>query len=116
VTAVSEQAESQSAGLRYRKAGDVHEKTIGETFFLFTPRGGFYGFDGVGRNAWDLIVAGHTMAEIVDELSAQFDADVAAVRADVAEFVRDIRSQGLVEPITDAGGAAVAADVSPETT
>lgn len=82
---------------RYRRADDVREKTLGETFFLFTPRGGFYGFDGIGRDIWDLIVSGRTEEEVVDDILASYDADPASVRADVAEFVHDVRAQGLVE-------------------
>lgn len=87
-----------TASVRFRKASDVREKTVGETFFLFTPRGGFYGFDGVGRDIWDLVVAGRSAGEIVEEIARTYDADVDAVRDDVAEFLRDIRDQGLVEP------------------
>jgi hypothetical protein len=86
---------------RYRRAPDVREKTVGETFFLFTPRGGFYGFDGLGHDVWDLLVAGHTVDEVVDEISAMYDADTTAVREDVAEFVTDVCSQGLVEEDLD---------------
>jgi len=90
-----------TASVRYRKARDVREKTVGQTFFLFTPRGGFYGFDGAGREIWDLVVAGRTGEEIVEEISNLYDADVAVVRDDVAEFVRDISDQGLVEAEAD---------------
>jgi len=85
---------------RYRRADDVHEKTLGEAFFLFTPRGGFYGFDGVGRDIWDLIVAGRTEDEIVDDIAARYEVDPAAARADVVDLIGDVRAQGLVEITT----------------
>lgn len=75
----------------------MREKTLGQTFFLFTPRGGFYGFDGVGRDIWELVVAGRTVEEIVEEITSTYDADAGAVLDDVAAFVRDVRDQGLVE-------------------
>jgi hypothetical protein len=88
---------------RYRRAAGVLEKTVGETFFLFAPRGGFYGFDGVGREIWDLVAAGRSIEEIVRAVAEAYDADPLTVRADVAEFVRDVLDQGLVEVVPDAG-------------
>lgn len=85
--------------MRYRKADDVREKTLGEAFFVFTPRGGFYGFDGVGRDLWRLVVAGRSPEEIVEEIAAEYDADAAEVSRDVAEFLRDVRDQRLVVPL-----------------
>lgn len=89
--------------VRYRRAPDVHEKTLGQSFFLFTPRGGFYGFDGVGRDIWELVVAGRSAEEIVAALCSTYDADARAVRDDVAAFVRDVTDQGLVEAVADPG-------------
>jgi hypothetical protein len=85
--------------MRYRKADDVREKTLGEAFFVFTPRGGFYGFDGVGRHIWRLVVAGHSQEEIVETIAAEYDAAAAAVGRDVAEFVSDVLDQRLVVPL-----------------
>ncbi len=85
--------------MRYRKADDVREKTLGEAFFVFTPKGGFYGFDGVGRYIWRLVVAGRSQEEIVEAIAAEYDADAAAVGRDVAEFVSDVVDQRLVLPL-----------------
>ena len=84
---------------RYRKAADVREKSLGGTFFLFTPRGGF---DGVGRDIWELVVAGRTLDEIVEEICSAFDAEVATVRHDVVQLIGDVCDQGLVEVDTGA--------------
>lgn len=91
------------AGQRFRKTADVREKTLGESFFVFTPRGGFYGFDGVGRDIWRLVVAGRSVEEIVEEITAVYEADAAAVSGDVGEFLRDVLDQGLVEARPEEG-------------
>ena len=84
---------------RYRKADDVREKTLGEAFFVFTPRGGFYGFDGVGLDIWRLVVAGRSVEEIVEEIAADYETHPAEVTGDVEEFVHDVHEQGLVVPV-----------------
>jgi hypothetical protein len=72
---------------------------MGETFFVFTPRTGFYGFDGVGRDIWRLVIAGRSEEEIVQEIAAEYDADADDVSRDIAEFVRDVTGQRLVVPL-----------------
>ena len=84
--------------MRYRRTDGVHEKTVGDTFFLLGPGRVFYSFDGTGRDIWDLLVAGHTVDEIVQEICATYEAEADVVRDDVLELVRDVQEHGLVEP------------------
>jgi hypothetical protein len=88
--------------MRCRRKDGVHEKTVGDTFFLHGPGRMFYSFDGIGRDIWDLLVAGRTVDEIVQEICAAYDAEAGSVREDVLQLVRDVLEQGLVEPVEGA--------------
>jgi hypothetical protein len=87
--------------MAYRRCDGVHEKTVGDVFFLFKPGlNGYYGFSGIGRELWAAIIAGEPVEQIVDRIVSTYAVDADKARLDTDEFVRDLVGQGLIEEIS----------------
>jgi hypothetical protein len=64
---------------------------------LLNPRNGeYYTLDEVGGQIWNLCDGAHTVAEMVAAISAEFDAPVTEIEADVHELLSDLASEQLV--------------------
>ena len=58
--------------------------------------GGYYALDEVGAMIWELCDGGRAVGDIVALLCEEFDAPEATVRADVLEFIGDLRRERLL--------------------
>ncbi|MBX6771146.1 MAG: PqqD family protein [Chloroflexi bacterium] len=67
-----------------------------EMVLLDAERGIYYGLDPVGTRIWQLLDAGHDAEEIIEHLTAEYDADPGLLRADVAAFLAQLTAQGLI--------------------
>jgi PqqD family protein of HPr-rel-A system len=57
-----------------------------------------FGLGGVGRRIWALIAEGaHTAEEVAQRLCAEFDADEAVIRTDLAKILGELSAHGLIE-------------------
>jgi len=83
-----------------RQDGVLAQEAQGQTVLLRLDDGGYYALDEVGATIWELCDGRRAVSEIVEVLCAQFDAPQATVRADVLEFIGDLRRERLlvVEP------------------
>jgi coenzyme PQQ biosynthesis protein PqqD len=83
-----------------RQDGVLAQEAQGQTVLLRMEDGGYYALDEVGATIWELCDGQRAVSEIVTLLCAQFDAPEATVRADVLEFIADLRRERLlvVEP------------------
>lgn len=88
-------------GERLRRQENVITQQVeGQTILLRTDDGGYYAVDEVGAAVWALCDGHRSIAEIVAALSAEFDASEETIRADVLEFIEDLRRERL---LVDAG-------------
>lgn len=83
-------------GTLRRQDGILTQEARGQTVLLRLEDGGYYAVDEVGAMIWDLCDGQRSAAEIVSVLCAEFDAPEATVRADVLEFIGDLRREGLL--------------------
>jgi predicted transcriptional regulator len=75
----------------------VIAKQVGtEMVLLDYERGIYYGLNPVGAHVWQLLSEGKDAAAIVDALAEEYDADRAAIEADVAALLRDLEAKGLL--------------------
>jgi coenzyme PQQ biosynthesis protein PqqD len=83
-----------------RQDGVLAQEAHGRTVLLRLEDGGYYALDEVGAMIWNLCDGTRAVADIVAILCAEFDAPEATVRADVLEFIAELRSERLlvVEP------------------
>jgi hypothetical protein len=71
-----------------------------ESVLLNPADGRYYALDVVGSRAWELCDGSRTLAEIAEVVGAEFEADPAVVRADLAELFADMAGAGLVHTAT----------------
>ena len=79
-----------------RQEGILAQEAHGETVLLRLHDGGYYALDEVGAAIWALCDGELAVGEIVARLCAEFDAPEATVRADVLEFIGDLRRERLL--------------------
>jgi pyrroloquinoline quinone biosynthesis protein D len=79
-----------------RQEGVLAQEAQGRTVLLRLADGGYYALDEVGAMIWGLCDGTRAVADIVAILCAEFDAPESTVRADVLEFIGDLRSERLL--------------------
>lgn len=67
----------------------------GETILLDTSTGYHFSFDPMGTEIWQSLQAGDSVNDIVARIAREYSTDESIVRADVDEFVKELRSAKL---------------------
>jgi len=75
-----------------------------EKVVLQTKTETYYGVDGVGSRAWELLQQPRSVEEIQSEIVAEYDVDPERCRRDVESFVSDLLDERLVERVEDDDG------------
>jgi hypothetical protein len=84
---------------RFTLCGTVQDtEADGEMVLLDLEREQFYGLNEAGALVWRGLGAGLTLREIIDELSAAFDAPEERLRADVLGIVEQLTHRGWLQP------------------
>ncbi len=90
-------AQNVSLGERLRRQdGVLAQEAQGQTVLLRLADGGYYALDEVGARIWELCDGQRAVEEVLTTLCAEFDAPEATVRADVLEFIGDLRREQLL--------------------
>jgi hypothetical protein len=79
-----------------RQESILAQRAHGDTVLLRLQDGGYFALDEVGAMIWELSDGTRDLGEIVALMCAEFDAPEATVRADVLEFVGDLRRERLL--------------------
>jgi coenzyme PQQ biosynthesis protein PqqD len=79
-----------------RQDGIIAQQARGQTVLLRLEDGAYYAIDEVGATIWDRCDGEHTVSELVAELCSEFDAPEKVIRADVLEFVSELRRENLI--------------------
>jgi Coenzyme PQQ synthesis protein D (PqqD) len=83
---------------RLRANQQVLARKVDEESVLLNPADGqYYALDDVGGRVWELCDGTHTLLEIAQIISREFEADPAVVSADLEELLGDLAEAGLVE-------------------
>jgi hypothetical protein len=69
----------------------------GAVTILDVKSGEYYGLDEVGASVWRLIAHPHTLAEIIKEITHEYDVDVARCQGDMISLIGQLAKRGLVE-------------------
>lgn len=93
---MSSGSEALLEGRVRRQDGVLAQEAHGQTVLLRLEDGGYYALDEVGAMIWELCDGGRAVADIVALLCEEFDAPESVVRADVLEFVDDLRRERLL--------------------
>ncbi|TAJ23971.1 MAG: PqqD family protein [Reyranella sp.] len=57
----------------------------------------YFGLQGVGAHIWDFLETPHSVAEICDDVTANFDVTPDVCRQDVLKFLGGMLDAGLIE-------------------
>lgn len=68
----------------------------GETVLLELASGRYYGLNEVATRIWQLLDQGFSPDRIAGAIAAEYEADPAAVRADVLQLMDELRARKLV--------------------
>lgn len=70
----------------------------GQAVILGLDDGVYYGLNPVGATVWALLEAGpHTVAQLRDAVTDEFEVDAPTAQADLIELMGDMLARGLVE-------------------
>lgn len=83
-------------GRPQRQGTVITQQVEGQTVLLRIDDGGYYAIDETGAAIWQLCDGSRAIEDIVVALLAEFDAPEATIRADVLEFVADLRRERLL--------------------
>lgn len=77
---------------------DVMDRRVGdETVILNLASGAYFGLDPVGARMWELMNAGHSLAEIRDRLLEEYEVEAERLEQDLLELVGELQAQGLIQ-------------------
>ena len=80
-----------------RPSDDAVESTVGdETVILHLVNGTYYGLDAVGTRIWSMMKNATPIGEICQQLSTEFNVDLATIQDDARRFLGELEAQGLL--------------------
>jgi PqqD family protein of HPr-rel-A system len=85
------------AAIVVRSSEPLTAEVEGETVMFHPAEGKYFALEGVGGRIWELLEQPHSVAEVCEAVSAEFEIDPAACRADLLPYLDDLRKAGLVE-------------------
>jgi hypothetical protein len=85
---------------RSRAPNVIHETFDDEVIIVDLDTGTYFSVNQAGSDAWTLLVAGSTPAEIVDALLARYDGPRAEVERETRSFLDELLARDLVVPST----------------
>ena len=68
-----------------------------EVAVLNVERALYFGLQGVGAHIWDFLETPHSVAEICDDVTANFDVEPEVCHRDVVKFLDGMLDAGLIE-------------------
>ncbi|MGO9899303.1 MAG: PqqD family protein [Solirubrobacteraceae bacterium] len=80
----------------HRQDGVLAQEAQGQTVLLRLHDGSYYALDDVGARIWELCNGQRAVGEVLAALCAEFDAPEPTIRADVLEFIGDLRRERLL--------------------
>jgi hypothetical protein len=80
-----------------RRAELIETEVDGELVALHIDKGTCYGFNGTATRVWALIEQPRRLSEVKDQLQREFDVDPEVCDRQVAELLKELEVDGLVE-------------------
>jgi hypothetical protein len=76
---------------------EVMARQVGdECVILDLASGSYFGLDPVGTRIWQLISAGHSLADTHKALLAEYDVSSGDLERDLLRLIGELRSRGLI--------------------
>ena len=82
---------------RFRLAKDVHTRDFdGELVILSLGAGDYFGVNEIGSRLWSGLVAGKSVGEIADEITADYEVSRARLLDDLVAIANEFVGRGLL--------------------
>jgi hypothetical protein len=83
------------------RAPEVVEADVDGERVLLSPKDlAYFGLEGTGAVIWDRIAEPIRLGELVDQLTAEYQADPELIRAEVVDFAAGLEAAGLLAEVT----------------
>jgi hypothetical protein len=76
--------------------GAISTAIPGEIVILDPESGQYFGLDGVGARAWELLKETSTLEAMVRTISSEYDVDTATCERDLRALLSDLSARGLI--------------------
>lgn len=94
---MTEHCSVEASGVVARRQDILSTELDGSLVLMSIELGQYFGVASTARRIWDLLEEPKTVPQLVDCLAREFQADEAVLRADVLDFVAQLKHHGLVE-------------------
>lgn len=82
---------------RLRPAPSVFSREFdGELVLLDLARGEYFGLDDIGARLWLALTEGRDVPSVVEDVTREYDVDVATVTADLEALTAELLARGLL--------------------
>lgn len=75
----------------------------GETVMMNLERAAYYGLDSTAQRIWNLIASPCRVADLCDQLIAEYAVERASCEQQVCTFLSELNQEGLIQIVTEAG-------------
>lgn len=82
-----------------RSENILKQEAAGTIVLINAEDGRYYSLEDVGGRAWDLCDGTRTVAEIADQLEAEFDAPAATILSDLLELLTNMANENLLDEL-----------------
>ena len=89
-----------SKGTAYQRNPDLIGASIdNELVMMSVEQGQYYGLGGIGPRVWELLETPHTLTELVDRITEEFDVERTVCESDMAGFIERMEKFDLIESV-----------------
>ncbi len=75
----------------------VAADVAGETVLMSLERSRCYGLGGIGSEIWSKLVSPVRVADLIEELSARYEAPPGVIERDVLQMLTQLANEGLIK-------------------
>jgi len=75
----------------------VAADVAGETVLMSLARSRCYGLGGIGSEIWSRLMSPVRVSELLDELSARYEAPPGVIERDVVQLLTQLAEEGLIK-------------------
>lgn len=79
-----------------RKEQVISQKASSNLLLLNMSDGNYYSLNEIGSKIWELCDGNHSIAQLVDTLTAEYDVPAETLKGDILELLDNLRSEKLI--------------------
>jgi hypothetical protein len=76
----------------------------GDTVLMSMTQAAYYGMDSTAQRIWNMIAEPHRVADLCDQLIADYAVDRSTCEQDVCAFLTELHKEGLIRVVAENDG------------